>query len=110
MRARIIEPTSKADSLRALGEVGVEPVCYRTLTRRLPYFANPAFGQALSACAWRAGLGPAPPVLYDVGTPHFETDVFVGNKAENYHHAAGDQRRQGRLTNCPMSRWSPTPA
>jgi hypothetical protein len=34
--ARIIEPTSKADSLRVLSEAGVEPVDYRTVTRRLP--------------------------------------------------------------------------
>jgi hypothetical protein len=38
--ARIIEPTSKADSLRVLAEAGVEPVSYRALTRHLPYFAS----------------------------------------------------------------------
>lgn len=32
--ARIIEPTSKQDSLRVLSEAGVEPVSYRTVTRR----------------------------------------------------------------------------
>jgi hypothetical protein len=37
--ARIIEPTSKQDSLRVLCEVGVEPVSYRTVTRRLPVLA-----------------------------------------------------------------------
>jgi len=31
--ARIIEPTSKLDSLRVLAETGIEPVSYRTLTR-----------------------------------------------------------------------------
>jgi hypothetical protein len=34
--ARIIEPTSKQDSLRVLGEVGVVPPAYRTLNRRPP--------------------------------------------------------------------------
>ncbi len=34
--ARMIEPTSKLDSLRVLAEVGVRPPAYRTLTRRLP--------------------------------------------------------------------------
>ena len=35
--ARIIEPTSKQDSLRVLAEVGVDPVpSYATLKRRLP--------------------------------------------------------------------------
>jgi len=43
--ARIIEPTSKADSLRVLAEAGIEPVSYRTLTRRLPLFAKDTFRQ-----------------------------------------------------------------
>jgi hypothetical protein len=34
--ARIIEPTSKQDSLRVLAETGVESTSYRTVTRRLP--------------------------------------------------------------------------
>lgn len=38
--ARIIEPTSKIDSLRVLCETGVEPVDYRTVTRHLPTFAK----------------------------------------------------------------------
>jgi len=57
--ARIIEPTSKQDSLRVLAEVGVEPVSYRTVTRRLPVFAKHTFRQALSAACppRRAGSG-----------------------------------------------------
>jgi hypothetical protein len=77
--ARIIEPTSKADSLRVLAETGVEPVDYRTVTRRLPLIAKPAVRQALSAaCAGHAGLGPASLVLYDVSTLYFETDAGDG--------------------------------
>lgn len=77
--ARIIEPTSKADSLRVLAETGIETVDYRTVTRRLPKFAKPAVRQALSvACAARAGLGPTSLVLYDVSTLYFETDVGDG--------------------------------
>ena len=77
--ARIIEPTSKADSLRVLCETGIEPVDYRTVTRRLPIIAKPAVRQALSAaCAARAGLGPASLVLYDVSTLYFETDAGDG--------------------------------
>ena len=34
--ARIIEPTSKLDSLRVLDEAGVDPPSYATLKRRLP--------------------------------------------------------------------------
>ena len=77
--ARIIEPTSKADSLRVLAETGVEPVDYRTVTRRLPVIAKPKVRQALSAaCAAHAGLGPASLVLYDVSTLYFETDTGDG--------------------------------
>jgi hypothetical protein len=77
--ARIIEPTSKADSLRVLAETGVEPVSYRTVKRRLPLIAKNGVRQALSAaCAGRAGLGPASLVLYDVSTLYFETDVGDG--------------------------------
>jgi hypothetical protein len=66
--ARIIEPTSKIDSLRVIEETGVVPVSYPTLNRR-PVFANPAFRQSLStACASLARLGPASLVLYDVST------------------------------------------
>ena len=77
--ARIIEPTSKADSLRVIEETGVAPVSYPTLNRRLPVFAKPGFRQALSAaCATHAQLGPASLVLYDVTTLHFETDAGDG--------------------------------
>jgi hypothetical protein len=77
--ARIIEPTSKADSLRVLAETGVGTVDYRTVTRHLPKFAKPAVRQRLSAaCAARAGLGPTSLVLYDVSTLYFETDTADG--------------------------------
>jgi hypothetical protein len=77
--ARIIEPTSKADSLRVLDETGVAAPSYPTLNRRLPLFAKPGFRQALStACAAHAKLGPASLVLYDVSTLYFETDAGDG--------------------------------
>jgi len=77
--ARIIEPTSKADSLRVISEAGMAPPSYPTLNRRLPTYAKPAFRQALSAvCARHAALGPASLVLYDVSTLYFETDTGDG--------------------------------
>jgi hypothetical protein len=77
--ARIVEPTSKADSLRVLTEAGVAAASYPTLNRRLPMFAKASFRQALStACAARAALGPASLVLYDVTTLYFETDTGDG--------------------------------
>jgi hypothetical protein len=77
--ARIVEPTSKLDSLRVLAEVGIEPVSYRTLARRLPRYATTAWRQRLAAaCATHAALGPASLVLYDVSTLYFETDAADG--------------------------------
>ena len=77
--ARIIEPTSKLDSLRVLDEVGVAAVSYRTVKRRLPGYASEAWRRRLgAACAAHAALGPASLVLYDVSTLYFETDVGDG--------------------------------
>jgi len=78
--ARIIEPTSKADSLRVLAETGIDPApSYATLKRRLPSWATAEFRQKLvAACARHAALGPASLVLYDVSTLYFETDAGDG--------------------------------
>ncbi|MFT4085667.1 MAG: IS1634 family transposase [Gordonia sp. (in: high G+C Gram-positive bacteria)] len=77
--ARIIEPTSKLDSLRVLAEVGVQAPSYATVKRRLPVYAEAAWRQRLAAaCAAHAGLGPATLVLYDVTTLYFETDKADG--------------------------------
>jgi DDE family transposase len=77
--ARIIEPTSKQDSLRVLEEAGVRTVSYPTLNRRLPAYAKQEWRRRLSeACAAHARLGPASLVLYDVSTLHFETDQGDG--------------------------------
>ncbi len=77
--ARIIEPTSKQDSLRVLAETGIETVSYSTLKRHLPGYALVAFRQRLAAaCAAHASLGPASLVLYDVSTLYFETDAGDG--------------------------------
>ena len=74
--ARIIEPTSKEDSLRVLLEVGIDPPGYATVKRRLPVYAQPAWRQRLAAaCAAHAQLGPASLVLFDVSTLYFETDT-----------------------------------
>jgi hypothetical protein len=77
--ARIIEPTSKLDSLRVLDEAGVTPASYRTLKRRLPAYAQEPWRQRMSqACAAHARLGPASLVLYDVSTLYFEADQGDG--------------------------------
>lgn len=77
--ARIIEPTSKEDSLRVLAEVGVAPASYRTVKRRLPVYAAEQWRRGLAAaCATHAALGLASLVLYDVSTLYFETDAGDG--------------------------------
>lgn len=52
--ARIIEPTTKRDSLRGLEEVGIRPPSYPTVNRRLPVFATR--GDQLIGNANSAGL------------------------------------------------------
>ncbi|MET9199896.1 IS1634 family transposase [Gordonia sp. NPDC003585] len=77
--ARILEPTSKLDSLSVLAEAGLTPMSYPTLNRRLPMFAEPVWRQKLAAaCAAYAGLDSATLVLYDVTTLYFETDKADG--------------------------------
>jgi Transposase DDE domain len=77
--ARIIEPTSKFDSLRVLEEVGVGSSSYATVKRRLPTYAEDAWRERLAAlCAAHTQLGPASLVLYDVSTLYFETDTGDG--------------------------------
>jgi hypothetical protein len=77
--ARIIEPTSKQDSLRVLAETGVQAGSYATLKRRLPTYAADGFRHKLAAaCARHAGLSPTSLVLFDVSTLYFETDKGDG--------------------------------
>jgi hypothetical protein len=90
--ARIIEPTSKADSLRVLCETGIEPVDYRTVTQRLPIIAKPAVRQALSAaCAARAGVAPS-------SAPRRSADQI---KQRLTKHHAGHQQHGRILSNRP---------
>jgi hypothetical protein len=77
--ARVIEPTSKLDSLRVLTEVGLVPASYPTLKRRLPRYAQSSWRHGVAAaCAAHAQLGPASLVLFDVTTLCFETDQGDG--------------------------------
>lgn len=101
--AGIIEPTSKLDTARVLGEVGLTPVSYRTVTRRLPIYAQSDWRRQLAAaCAKHAALGPASLVLYDVSTLYFETDQGDGFRESGFSKNAGWSRRS-------PSGCSPTP-
>ncbi len=105
--ARIIEPTSKLDSVRVLDEAGAWAPSYATIKRRLRLYAtggkasaagertegvsvaddaeptcDPAGGpwraRLARACAAHVRLGPATFLLYDVTTLYFETDEGDG--------------------------------
>jgi hypothetical protein len=83
--ARIIEPTSKLDSLRVLEETGRTAPSYATVKRRLPVYAREEWRQQLvTACAGHARLGPASLVLYDVSTLYFETDAGDGFRESGF--------------------------
>ena len=74
--ARMIEPTSKLDSIRVLDEIGIAAA---VVSDDQPAAAGlcdrPEWRQRLAAaCAAHVGLGPATLVLYDVTTLYFETD------------------------------------
>jgi Transposase DDE domain len=74
--ARIVEPTSKADTLRVLGEVGVPCPSVRTLFRSLKRCQDNGYrdklAKACTAFSSTAG-GLSALVMYDVTTLHFET-------------------------------------
>ena len=74
--ARIIEPTSKADSVRVLSEVGVEPASLRTMFRSLQRAQQRDYrGQIATACFNHAAVnGDVSLVLYDVTTLYFEAE------------------------------------
>jgi hypothetical protein len=74
--ARIVEPTSKADSLRVLAEIGAPAPSLSTLFRSLKRCQTSDYRDTLAkACTARSaaagGLGGL--VMYDCTTLHFET-------------------------------------
>ena len=75
--ARIVEPTSKAQVVRVLDEIGAPAVSLRTMFRSLARAQTGDYrGELARAClAHSAGTtGTAAMVLYDVTTLHFESD------------------------------------
>ena len=75
--ARIIEPTSKADTVRVLAELGVPGPSRVTFMRCLKRVIDRDYRTVIaSACYTRAIRdGGLALVLYDLTTLHFETDV-----------------------------------
>lgn len=74
--ARLVEPTSKADSLRVLDEIGVPHASLRTMFRALGRAQERDYrGQVATACfAHAAAHGDLTLVLYDVTTLYFEAE------------------------------------
>src|SRR5450830_1612634 len=76
--ARIVEPTSKAEVVRVLGEIGAPAVSLRTMFRSLARAqARDYRGQLATACRAHSArtTGTGALVLDDVTTLHFETDA-----------------------------------
>jgi hypothetical protein len=76
--ARIVEPTSKADTIRVLAEVGVPAPSLRTIFRSLRRAVDGDYRNTLAkACRAHCAraAGQASMVLYDVTTLYFETEV-----------------------------------
>ena len=74
--ARLIEPTSKAQVPRVLGDLGLEPVSVRTLFRSLARAQERGYRESLSGALFEhvtAGGGLAL-CLYDVTTLYFEAE------------------------------------
>lgn len=74
--ARVVEPTSKADSVRVLAEIGVKPASLRTMFRSLRRAQERDYrGQIATACFDHAvAAGDVSLVLYDVTTLYFEAE------------------------------------
>nr|WP_307812457.1 IS1634 family transposase [Phycicoccus sp. CSK15P-2] len=74
--ARVVEPTSKSDSVRVLRELGVAPAHRNTFTATLRRCARRGYReQVAAACFAHAGsVGDISLCLYDVTTLYFEAE------------------------------------
>jgi len=71
--SRIVEPTSKLDSLRVLDDLGVDPLDRNQLYRSLVKASKQDYRKAISqACFEHVGRSGLTLVLYDVTTLYFE--------------------------------------
>lgn len=78
--SRIIEPTSKLDSIRVMSDMGIEPIDRNKLYRCLVKAADQNYRKIISqACFEHVGGDKLALILYDVTTLYFETQ-----KEDNY--------------------------
>ncbi len=75
--ARIIEPTSKADSMRVLDELGIEHASLRTVFRTLKRAGAGGYRDQVAAACFThaASSGDVSLCLYDVTTLYFEAET-----------------------------------
>lgn len=134
--ARILEPTSKLDSVRVLDEAGAWAPSYATNKRRLRLYAtggkacdaggktegvpvedgagpepDPAGGpwraRLARACAEHVRLGPATLLLYDVTTLYFEADEGDGFREPGF---SKERRLEPQITVGLLTRRGGVPA
>lgn len=74
--ARIVEPTSKLDSIRVLEDLGVTPVSYRTIQRHLDAIGSGGYRDAIAAKCfdYSRDCGGLSLLLYDVTSLYFEAE------------------------------------
>lgn len=74
--ARVVEPTSKADSIRVLEGLGITPASLRTITRALPRINKGDYRDQLATACWShvSAHGAVALVMYDVTTLYFEAE------------------------------------
>ena len=82
--ARVIEPTSKLDSARVLGEVGAWAPTNTTIYRCLRRCQDRGYREALASACWAHAGARASLLLYDVTTLYFETDTGDGFREPGY--------------------------
>jgi Transposase DDE domain len=74
--ARIVEPTSKIDSLRILADLGAEPVSYKTIDRHVRKVESGRYRDVIAekCFAYATDCGGLSLLLYDVTTLYFEAE------------------------------------
>lgn len=74
--ARIVEPTSKIDSLRVLADLGAELVSYKTIDRHVRKTQTGGYRDAIAekCFAYAQDCGGLSLLLYDVTTLYFEAE------------------------------------
>jgi hypothetical protein len=74
--ARIVEPTSKLDTVRVLGELGVAAPHPNTLYNSLRRSVQRDYRSQVASACWTHAIagGPVQLVMYDLTTLHFQVD------------------------------------